>query len=101
MSNASGTKRIYTVRPSKQYRRDIKRLVKSGYDRSKLEAVIDVLASGKTLDQRQRDHMLLGNKAGIRECHIAPDWLLLYQQYKTELILILVRTGTHAQLFGK
>lgn len=90
----------YVVRATKQYRKDVKRLTNSGYDRQKLEAVIDLLASGITLPDRYRDHPLHGALEGRRECHIAPDWLLLYRKDDDQFILLLLSTGTHRDVLG-
>jgi mRNA interferase YafQ len=86
---------------TKQFKKDLRRLEKSGAKFQKLEAVIGLLADGKTLGAEYRDHELKGELAGIRECHIAPDWLLLYKRDEGELVLLLIRTGTHAKMFGE
>ena len=64
-----------------------------------LENVIRMLADGETLPAKYRDHTLTGNYSGFRECHITPDWLLIYEVRESELILVLSRTGTHSDLF--
>lgn len=61
--------------------------------------IITKLASGVKLDPKNYDHDLTGNYTGCRECHITPDWLLIYQVKRTELVLVLTRTGTHSDLF--
>ena len=58
-----------------------------------------MLADGETLPAKYRDHTLTGNYSGFRECHITPDWLLIYEVRESELILVLSRTGTHSDLF--
>ncbi|MGI6327167.1 MAG: type II toxin-antitoxin system YafQ family toxin [Saccharofermentanales bacterium] len=83
------------------FRKDYKRAKKRGYDMSLLEAVIDKLLREETLDEHHRDHPLSGNYAGFRECHILPDWLLIYALNKSQMILIASRTGTHSDLFKK
>ena len=65
----------------------------------KLEKVIDIIANGEMLSEKYRDHELSGNYSGCRECHIEPDWLLIYEIHNDKLILILTRTGTHSDLF--
>ena len=85
------------VRKSR-FRKDFKKLPSSGRDPGKLAAVIRTLQAQQPLPERNRDHALIGNYADYRECHVAPDWLLIYQTTETELIL--VRTGSHADLFG-
>ena len=81
-------------------KRGMKRLSKQGKDMSKLRAVLLLLADGKRLPQKNRDHALTGDKASLRECHVEPDWLLVYQIVQSELILLAVDTGSHADLFG-
>ena len=84
-----------------QFRKDYKRVKKRGYDMKLLESVIDMLLTENILEDRYRDHALVGNYVGFRECHILPDWLLIYAVDKGNLILTASRTGTHADLFGK
>ena len=88
---------MLTLRRVSQFKRDYKRCVKRGYDIEQLHAVIEVLANGKKLDAKYRDYSLLGDYRDCRECHIEPDWLLFYMRTATELVLI--RTGTHSDLF--
>jgi mRNA interferase YafQ len=78
--------------------RDLKKLKSSSRDEDELLAVIGVLAHGQPLDEKFRDHALVGNYAGCRECHIRPDWLLIYQTTETDLLLI--RRGSHSELFS-
>ena len=85
--------------PSNRFRKDLKLLRRRGCDRALLEEVIDRLAAGETLAPKYRDHQLTGDYGGFRECHIAPDWLLVYQIREKELLLLLSRTGTHSDLF--
>jgi mRNA interferase YafQ len=80
-----------------QFRRDMKLARKRRKDISKLEQIIWLLAAGEPLPARNRDHLLTGNWRGRRECHIEPDWLLIYQV--RDDLLILERTGSHADLF--
>lgn len=84
-----------------QFRKDYKRAKKRAYDMNLLEIVIDLLLKEQPLDERYRDHGLEGNYAGFRECHILPDWLLIYAVDKEKLILTASRTGTHSDLFKK
>ncbi len=74
-------------------------MMKRGCKRELLENVIDVLLEEKTLDVKYRDHELKGDYAGFRECHIQPDWLLIYKVDHGNLILTAARTGSHADLF--
>ena len=73
---------------------------KRGYDLSLIEFVIDELLKENTLPQKYKDHVLTGNYRGFRECHISPDWLLIYSVDKDKLMLIVSRTGTHSDLFS-
>ncbi len=82
-----------------RFKKDLKVILKRGYDISKLEAVIEVLQQGNALEAKNHDHNLSGNYFGFRECHIEPDWLLVYKIEENMLLLTLVRTGTHSDLF--
>ncbi len=81
------------------FKKDLKLVKKRGYDLSLLTSVVDTLAMGQPLDEKYKDHNLVGNYKGCRECHITPDWLLIYEVSDNELILYLTRTGTHSDLF--
>ena len=89
----------YEIVSSNQFRKDLKLAQKRGYDLNKIKEVIAALANGETLDEKYRDHWLTGSYGGYRECHIQPDWLLVYQIDNGQLILFLARTGTHSDLF--
>ncbi|MDR2044113.1 MAG: type II toxin-antitoxin system YafQ family toxin [Clostridium sp.] len=89
----------YEVRQSARFKRDLKTAMKRGYDIDRLEAVVDLLANGMTLPLKNRDHDLTGDRRGYRECHITPDWLLIYQHRESEVVLCLFRTGTHSDPF--
>lgn len=89
----------YQIEISTRFKRDYKLAQKRGYDMSLLKEVIDILACGKQLPQKYCDHFLSGDYNGYRECHIQPDWLLIYRIEKDLLILGLIRTGTHNDLF--
>lgn len=89
----------YRVVPTKRFRKDLIRAEKRGYNLTLLSTVIKTLAQGEPLNAKHKDHVLLGDYAGCRECHITPDWLLIYEIYEDELILYLTRTGTHSDLF--
>jgi len=84
-----------------QFRKDYKQAIKRGLRIDLLDDVIRLLANGESLPEKNRDHALTGNWAGHRECHIQPDWLLVYRIDDDILVLTLSRTGTHADLFGK
>ena len=81
-----------------KFRKDYKRCKKRGLDMRLLEDVINTLLSGKPLEEKYRDHGLVGQYTGHRECHILPDWLLIYYVNNESLILTAVRTGTHSDL---
>ena len=91
----------YEIKPSSRFKRDMKLIKKRGYDQRLIENVIRTLAAGEELDKKYRDHILLGDYAGFHECHITPDWLLIYRMEGDVLVLTLARTGSHSDLFGK
>jgi mRNA interferase YafQ len=80
------------------FSRDLKKIKKRGYNIELLSAVVDQLQSGEPLAAKYKDHNLTGNWSGYRECHISPDWLLVYKVYEEQLLLVLSRTGTHSDL---
>lgn len=84
-----------------QFKKDYKLAVKRGCDIAELQKVITILASEQPLPEKYRDHLLTDSKdyKGVRECHIQPDWLLIYKIEKELLILKLIRTGSHSDLF--
>lgn len=82
-----------------QFRKDLKRIRKRGMDMSKLDAVLKKLRNEEPLGKRHRGHSLRGDYIGFRECHIEPDWLLVYVIDQGSLILTASRTGTHSDLF--
>lgn len=84
---------------SNRFKKDLKTALKRGYNISLLEEVVNRLAMREPLDEKYRDHQLAGYYGGFRECHIAPDWLLVYRINEEELLLLLFRTGTHSDLF--
>ena len=92
---------MYTVKPTNQFKKDLRFAKKRGYDIQSITSIIKKLAAGESLPEKNRDHALAGKYKNCRECHIAPDWLLIYEIVQTELILYLTRTGTHSDLFGK
>lgn len=90
---------MLTIKYHTTFKKDYKRIKKRGYDTKLLEKVITQLAEGKPLPAEYKDHNLIGNYKGCRECHISPDWLLVYEIIDEELILHLTRTGTHSDIF--
>lgn len=90
-----------TVKPTTQFKKDYKLAMKRGLKISLLEDVVALLAMGEALPEKNKDHALSGDWAGCRECHVLPDWLLVYRVENDVLVLTLSRTGTHSDLFGK
>ncbi len=95
------SKTKYTVRVTAQFRRDYKLALKRGLDISLLDGAITLLAMGEALPDSFRDHSLSGEWLGHRECHIRPDWLLIYKREENVLILTLTRTGSHSDLLER
>ena len=91
----------YIVKPTTQFKKDFKLAMKRSMKIELLEEVIAMLAMGETLPDKHKDHALTGNWVGHRECHILPDWLLIYRIEDEVLVLTLARTGTHSDLFVK
>ena len=90
---------MLALKTTTQFRKDYKLAKKRGYQLHLLDKVLDMLLNEEILDAKYHDHALTGNYAGFRECHIQPDWLLIYMINNNELILTTVRTGTHSDLF--
>ena len=90
---------MYELISTKKFKKDLKNIIKSGYDISLLDKVVTILLQGKPLPEKYKDHNLTGNWVGHRECHITPDWLLIYLINDNILTLTLTRTGTHSKLF--
>ncbi len=82
------------------FKKDFKRILKRGYDVNIFKDVVSILQKGEPLPSKYKDHMLKGNYARCRECHLTPDWLLIYKVDNEELILYLTRTGSHSDLFS-
>ena len=89
----------YEVKFTNQFKRDLKLAKKQGKDINRLFDVISTLAEGKKLDSKYRDHNLSGDYIGCRECHVEPDWLLVYEVMDHVLVLMIYRVGTHSELF--
>lgn len=90
---------MLTIRYETSFKKDYKRAKRRGYDLYLIEEVIRLLVQQEPLPERYKEHSLIGNYASYRECHITPDWLLIYKIKDNELILVLSRTGTHSDLF--
>ncbi|WP_422111913.1 type II toxin-antitoxin system YafQ family toxin [Gardnerella sp. DNF00497B] len=88
------------IQTTSKFRKDYKRIKKRGLDTHLLKEVLDKLCARETLDLKYKDHALSGSYQGFRECHILPDWLLIYAVNEDELILVASRTGSHADLFN-
>ncbi len=93
----------YNIKYTKSFKKQLKKVIKQGKDIDKMLDVVEQLSEGKDLDIKYRDHALIDNKyyRGCRECHIEPDWLLVYKYNHNELYLFLVETGSHSDLFNK
>lgn len=89
----------YEVKFTTAYKKSYKLMKKRGLDINELDTVVDALRKGETLDEKYRDHALNGNFVGFRECHIKPDWLLIYLIENDILTLTLVDTGSHSDIF--
>lgn len=87
------------ITTTKAFDKDYKLLKKRGYNLNLLKEVVELLANEKELPEKYKNHQLVGNYIGFMECHIRPDWLLIYKIEKNKLILTLSRTGTHSDLF--
>lgn len=90
----------YIVKPTGKFKKDYKKAIKQGLKIDLLNEIISKLAMGEPLPEKNRDHALTGNWAKYRECHIQPDWLLIYRIEEDVLILTLARTGSHAELLN-
>ena len=91
---------IYQLQKTAQFKKDCKRMKRRGLDLKELTAILEMLQNGQPLPPENRDHDLTGDFAGFRECHIHPDWLLMYYIQQERLVLVCVRTGSHSDLFG-
>ena len=91
---------MYQLQLTSQFKKDSKRMKRRGLNMKKLTDVIELLQAGKELPSANHDHSLSGAYAGFRECHIDPDWLLVYYVQADRLVLVCVRTGSHSDLFG-
>ena len=90
---------MLSIVPSNKFKKDLKLAIKRGYNIKLLDDVVSKIAAQEKLDEKYKDHALSGEYNDFRECHITPDWLLVYQIIENELILFLSRTGTHSDLF--
>ncbi len=93
------SKNILKIRRSTQLKKDLKKAIKQDKNLKTLETVVELVIHGKSLPPKYCDHTLGGRWRGYHECHIEPDWLLIYKITRKELILYLARTGSHSELF--
>ena len=89
---------MYRLKTTSKYRKDLKRILRQGKNITLLNDVINTLLEGKILEKKYRDHALTGDMSGFRECHIQPDWLLIYIKDEETLILTASRTGPHSEI---
>ena len=103
MMSKTISKTKYALRYTTGFKKDLKRIKKQGKDLDKIKYVINKLANGEDLDEKYRNHILTDSKhyKNCGECHITPDWLLVYKIYDNELVLLLFATGSHSELFSK
>lgn len=99
LDNIDNARTKYDIAITAQFKRDYKLAKKRGLKITLLDTVIETLANGEALPEKNRDHALSGDYEGFRECHIASDWLLVYRIEDEVLVLVLSRTGTHSDLF--
>lgn len=90
---------MYRIVATGKFRKDLKVIMKRGYNMKLMDEVVGKLSNGEKLPEKNKDHALSGNYIGKRECHITPDWLLIYEIDNGNLILYLTRTGSHSDLF--
>lgn len=95
------SKPLYDVEMTSVFKKELKKAKKRGLDLQLLNEIVTKLQCGEPLPDKNKDHALTGNWVHHRECHIQPDWLLIYRVIENELILLLVRTGMHSDLFDK
>ena len=89
----------YRIQKTTQFKKDCQKMKKRGYDLQDLEDILNILIVGEKLPEKNKDHDLVGNLIGFRECHITPDWLLIYYIQNDRLVLVCARTGSHSELF--
>ena len=90
---------MYEISKTGQFKKDFKLIMKRGYDIEKLESVLEILLTGQKLPAQYFEHSLSGSYKSTIDCHIEPDWLLLFRRNDKDKVITLVRTGTHSDLF--
>lgn len=93
----------YQLKQTSLFKKQLKKIIKRGKNLNKMTEIINHLLAGETLEEKYKDHSLIDNKTykNCRECHIEPNWLLVYRYNNDKLILLLVETGSHSDLFKK
>lgn len=89
----------YIIKPTSKFQKDMKRMIKRGFNIKDIALIIEKLAQDERLSEKNNDHGLSGNLNNKRECHIKPDWLLIYEKSNCDMTLYLIRTGSHSDLF--
>ncbi len=89
----------YTIKFTGEFKKALKRCLKRGFKEDLLKEVLNILSENGKLPDKYRPHILSGDYAGYWECHIAPDWLLVWDQNDKEFVLLMITTGTHSDLF--
>ena len=95
------SQQMLELKQTSSFKKDLRRMVKRGADLDLLNEVVDMLLRQEPLPEKYHDHPLTGNWSGYRDCHIEPDWVLIYRVEKEALVLLATRTGTHSDLFDK
>ncbi len=103
MNNNFDTNTKYKIKYSNEFKKSYKKLIKQGKDIEKLKVVINLLANREKLDFKYKDHGLYNDKRfrDCRDCHIEPDWVLIYKYLENEIVLLLVNTGSHSEVLDK
>ena len=93
----------YKIKYSKEFKKSLKKIIKQGKNIDKLLTVVDMLSNKQQLEPKYRDHALYNDKRfkGCRDCHIEPDWVLIYKYLEDEIVLLLVNTGSHSEVLSK
>ncbi len=94
---------LYKVHTTANFKKDLKRIIKQGKNINKLESIVTRLANKEKLDQKYKDHPLYNNQRfkDCRDCHVEPDWILIYKYLETDIVLLLINTGSHSQVLDK
>jgi len=90
----------YEISKTVRFKKDFKLIVKRNYNLTKFETLLNLLISGEELPTKYKEHLLINNFKGHFDCHIEPDWLLIFKRDDNERLITLVRTGTHSDIFG-